>query len=209
MLEYGQPLHAFDVRDIGGSEIIVRRAQEGEKITTLDDKTHALTTENLVICDAHKPVALAGVMGGLNSEVKDDTRDVLFESANFLGSSIRRTAKACGMRTEASARYEKGISAELTLTAVNRACELVEQCGAGEVVDEILDVRAGIVVPKRLELEQDKINAFLGTDIPREFMVNALTALGFEVMKDDVTIPWWREDVISMPDLAEEVARLY
>jgi len=209
MLEYGQPMHAFDFRDIRGGEIIVRRATEGETITTLDDQERLLDSENLVIADSVGATAVAGVMGGLNSEIKEDTTTILFESANFLNASVRRTAKKLGLRTESSARYEKGISPEMTLDAVNRACELVEMLGAGKVIGGIIDKRLPAPQQKTISFNPDKINEFLGTEISREFMIDTFSKLDIEIKDDSAVIPYFRDDIEGTPDLAEEVARFY
>ena len=209
MLEYGQPMHAFDYRYVKGGKIIVRRAQEGEKLTTLDGKEHVLNANHLVIADETRAVGLAGIMGGGNSEIVADTTDVVFESANFDGTCIRKGALALGMRTEASAKFEKGLDPMNTLPAVDRACELVELLGAGEVVDGVIDILNFVPHPTVLPLEPDKINALLGTDVSREEMVRILEKLGFTVSADKVTVPSWRGDVLRMNDLAEEVARFH
>jgi len=209
MLEYGQPMHAFDYRYVKGGKIIVRRAEEGEKLTTLDGKEHILNANHLVIADETRAVGLAGIMGGLNSEIVSDTTDVVFESACFDGTCIRKGALALGMRTEASAKFEKGLDPMNTLPAVDRACELVEMLGAGDVVDGVIDILNNVPQPTVLKLEPDKINALLGTDIPRDEMVSILRKLDFGVEGDDVTVPSWRGDVKRMADLAEEVARFY
>ena len=209
MLEYGQPMHAFDYRYVKGGRIIVRRAQEGEKLTTLDGKEHVLNANHLVIADETRAVGLAGIMGGENSEIVADTADVVFESANFDGTCIRKGALALGMRTEASAKFEKGLDPMNTLPAVDRACELVELLGAGEVVDGVIDILNFVPHPTVLPLEPDKINALLGTDVSREEMVRILEKLGFTVSADKVTVPSWRGDVLRMNDLAEEVARFH
>ena len=209
MLEYGQPMHAFDYRYVKGGHIIVRRAEDGEELTTLDGNVRKLNSNMLVIADEDRAVGLAGIMGGLNSEIVADTTDVVFESANFDGTTIRRTALALGMRTEASAKYEKGLDPLNTLPAVNRACELVELLGAGEVVDGVIDILNYVPQPTVLKLEPTKINALLGTDIPEAEMVRILRSLDFQVEGDQVTVPSWRSDVLRMADLAEEVARFY
>ena len=209
MLEYGQPMHAFDYRYVKGGKIIVRRAEEGEELTTLDGKVHTLTANHLVIADEHRAVGLAGIMGGLNSEIVDDTVDVVFESACFDGTCIRKGALALGMRTEASAKFEKGLDPLNTLPAVNRACELVEMLGAGEVLDGVIDILNYVPQPRVLKLEPERINGLLGTDIAGEEMVAILRKLGFQVEGDQVTVPSWRGDVIGMADLAEEVARFH
>ena len=209
MLEYGQPMHAFDFSCVEDGQIVVRTAREGETIQTLDGKDHVLTTDMLCICDAHKPVCVAGVMGGANSEIIGDTAMVLFESANFNGTSIHRTAAALNMRTEASSRYEKGLDPMNTLKAVQRACELVELLGAGEVVDGVMDVIAKDSAPVTVQLEPAKLNRFLGTDISEEEMRRILLSLGFGLEGDTILVPSWRSDVEHWSDIAEEVARFY
>ena len=209
MLEYGQPMHAFDFSCVDGGRIIVRTAREGEVIQTLDGNDRALTPNMLCICDEHKPVCIAGVMGGANSEIVGDTAMVLFESANFNGVSVRRTAAALGMRTDASARYEKGLDPMNTMKAVQRACELVELLGCGEVVDGVMDVIAQDKAPTVLKLEPDKINALLGTDLSESLMRDILLSLGFALDGDDILVPSWRGDVEHYSDIAEEVARFY
>ena len=209
MLEYGQPMHAFDYRYVKGGKIIVRRAQEGEELTTLDGKVHTLTANHLVIADEHRAVGLAGIMGGENSEIVADTADVVFESACFDGTCIRKGALALGMRTEASAKFEKGLDPMNTLPAVDRACELVELLGAGEVLPGTIDILNYVPHPRVLKLEPDRINGLLGTDIAADEMVRILKKLDFGVEGDQVTVPSWRGDVIGMADLAEEVARFH
>ena len=209
MLEYGQPMHAFDFSCVTGGEIHVRCARPGETIRTLDGTERALSESMLCICDTEKPVGVAGVMGGENSEIVGDTAMVLFESANFDGVSIRRTATALGMRTDASSRYEKGLDPENTFRAVQRACELVEMLGAGEVVEGIIDVYPAGRKETVLNLEPGKINALLGTDIDADTMRVILRKLGFAVEGEQVTVPSWRADVEHWSDLAEEVARFY
>ena len=209
MLEYGQPMHAFDYRYVQGGKIIVRRAADGEELTTLDGQVRKLNHDHLVIADDTRAVGLAGIMGGENSEIVADTADVVFESACFDGTCIRKGALALGMRTEASAKFEKGLDPMNTLPAVNRACELVELLGAGQVVDGVIDVLNFVPQPTVLKLEPDKINALLGTDVPESDMVAILRKLSFQVDGDQVTVPSWRGDVQRMADLAEEVARFY
>ena len=209
MLEYGQPMHAFDFSCVDGGHIIVRTAREGESITTLDGNERHLETSMLCICDEHKPVCVAGVMGGANSEIVGDTAMVLFESANFNGASIRRTATALGMRTDASSRYEKGLDPMNTMKAVQRACELVELLGCGEVVDGVMDVIAKDSAPVTVKLEPEKVNALLGTDISEAEMRKTLTDLGFELEGDIIHVPSWRGDVEHYSDIAEEAARFY
>ena len=209
MLEYGQPMHAFDFSCVEGGKIVVRTARPGESIQTLDGKDHALTEDMLCICDENRPVCVAGVMGGANSEIIGDTAQVLFESANFNGASIHRTAAALNMRTEASSRYEKGLDPMNTMLAVQRACELVELLGAGEVVDGVLDVIAKDSWPVTVELDAPKINAFLGTDVAEEKMRTILESLGFQLEGSTITVPSWRSDVEHWSDIAEEVARFH
>ena len=209
MLEYGQPMHAFDFSCVEGGLIIVRTAREGETIQTLDGNERKLTPNMLCICDEHKPVCVAGVMGGANSEIVGDTAMVLFESANFNGVSVRRTASALGMRTDASSRYEKGLDMMNTIKAVERACELVELLGCGEVVDGVMDVVAKEKAPTVVKLEPDKINALLGTELSEDLMREILVSLGFILNGDDIYVPSWRGDVEHYSDIAEEVARFY
>ena len=209
MLEYGQPMHAFDFSCVEGGHIIVRTAREGETIQTLDGNERKLTPNMLCICDEHKPVCVAGVMGGANSEIVGDTAMVLFESANFNGVSVRRTASALGMRTDASSRYEKGLDMMNTIKAVERACELVELLGCGEVVDGVMDVVAKEKAPTVVKLEPDKINALLGTELSEDLMREILVSLGFILNGDDIYVPSWRGDVEHYSDIAEEVARFY
>lgn len=209
MLEYGQPMHAFDYRYVGSGKIIVRRSEPGETLTTLDGNVRTLTPGMLVIADETKPIGLAGIMGGENSEIMDDTVDVVFESANFNGTSIRQTTLALGMRTEASGKFEKNIDPLLTLPAVDRACELVELLGAGEVMDGVIDVLNDIPEPRTIELEPDRINALLGTDISEADMVEYLRRLEIPVEGHEIRVPSWRPDLVGMADIAEEVGRLF
>ena len=209
MLEYGQPMHAFDYRYVKGGKIIVRRAEDGEELTTLDGNVRKLTENMLVIADDTRAVGLAGIMGGENSEIVADTVDVVFESANFDGTCIRKTALALGMRTEASAKFEKGLDPLNTLPAVNRACELVELLGAGEVVDGVIDILNYVPQPTVLQLRPQRINALLGAGVPAGQMQEILRSLGFDVEGETITVPSWRGDVRHLADLAEEVARFY
>ena len=209
MLEYGQPMHAFDFSCVKDGEIHVRLAREGESIRTLDGTERKLSPSMLCICDTEKPVGVAGVMGGENSEIVGDTAMVLFECANFNGPSIRRTATSLGMRTDASSRYEKGLDPENTYRAVQRACELVELLGCGEVVDGLIDVYPGKKPQTRVKLEPEKVNALLGTDIDEASMRKILTDLGFGFDGDQILVPSWRGDVEHYSDIAEEVARFY
>ncbi len=209
MLEYGQPIHAFDYRYVCGGKIIVRRAAEGETLTTLDGNLRALTPNMLVIADETRAVGLAGIMGGENSEIVEDTVDVVFESANFDGTCIRKGALALGMRTDASGKFEKGLDPMNTVPALERACELVEMLGAGEVLPGMIDVENHSYTPYSLPLQPEKINALLGTDIDVETMKTILRKLGFGIDGETVSVPSWRADVKENPDLAEEVARFY
>ena len=212
MMEYGQPMHAFDFSCVDGGHIIVRTAREGETCRTLDGNERKVTPSMLCICDEHKPVGLAGVMGGENSEITPDTKMVLFESANFNGTSIRRTAAALNMRTDASAHYEKGLDPYLTKIAVDRACELVELLGAGEVVNGYVDVFPDPPKPLVRELDVDRVNWILGTDIAGDTMRKILSDLGFQLDGNTVTVPSWRLDIdpkYTQNDFAEEVARIY
>ena len=216
MLEYGQPMHAFDYRYVKGGKIVVRRAQEGEELTTLDGNVRKLTPSMLVIADETRAVGLAGIMGGENSEIVDDTVDVVFESANFDGTCIRKAALALGMRTEASAKFEKGLDPLNTLPAVNRACELVELLGAGEVIDGVIDVLNHVPQPRTITMDPARVNALLGTDIHATDMYCYLERVEIHTEKRNfpngpaqVSIPSWRGDVEGIADLAEEVARFH
>lgn len=209
MVEYGQPMHAFDYRYVKGGKIVVRRAGADKTLTTLDGSVRVLQPDMLVIADETKPVGLAGVMGGENSEIVADTVDVVFESANFLGSSIRKTALALGMRTDASAKFEKDIDPMLTVPAVNRACELVELLGAGEVMDGMIDVLNYVPQPVTVKLEPECINALLGTNISEADMIEYLHREEVPVVDGMIQVPSWRPDLRVMADIAEEVARYY
>lgn len=209
MLEMGQPMHAFDINSISGKHITVRRAENGEKITTLDETERALDEKDLVIADEEKAVAIAGVMGGLNSEIEKDTQTVVFESAMFYGGNIRKTAKKVGLRTESSARYEKGLSSENTLRAINRAVELVELLGAGEVVEGKIDVYPTKQKINKIKLDVDKINTLLGTNISKQEMIDILEKVDIKVENDMAIAPYFRMDLEFVADIAEEIARFY
>ncbi|MBQ7789000.1 MAG: phenylalanine--tRNA ligase subunit beta [Clostridia bacterium] len=209
MLEYGQPMHAFDYKCLDGSHIIVRESLEGEQFKSLDDIDHTLKAGMLVISDEKKAVALAGVMGGANSEITDETKTVVFESANFNGTSVRVTSRALGMRTESSSRFEKGIDSEATIPAIQRACELVQLLNAGDVVDGIIDVYPEPKATRTIKLDSEKINKFLGTNIDKSEMVRILRMLTFKVENDTIYVPSYRDDVEGMQDIAEEIARIY
>ena len=209
MLEYGQPMHAFDYRYVGSGKIVVREAAEGETLTTLDGNVRSLKPGMLVIADENKPIGLAGIMGGENSEILDDTTTVVFESANFNGTSIRQTALALGMRTESSGKFEKNLDPMMTLPAVQRACELVELLGAGDVMDGTIDIINYVPQPHTVPLEPGKINRLLGTEISKEDMVKYLNLLEIPVEGDDILVPSFRPDLNLMADIAEEVGRSY
>ncbi len=209
MLEYGQPMHAFDYRYVGCGKIIVREAAEGETLTTLDGNVRQLTTGMLVIADDEKPIGLAGIMGGENSEILSDTTTVVFESANFDGTCIRKTALALGMRTDSSAKFEKNIDPMMTVPAVQRACELVELLECGDVMDGMVDIINYVPAPATVALEPAKINALLGTDISEEDMIKYLALLEVPVEDGQILVPSWRPDLRLMADIAEEVGRSY
>ena len=209
MLEYGQPMHAFDYRYVSSGKIVVREAEEGETLTTLDGTVRPLKAGMLVIADDAKPIGLAGIMGGENSEIVDDTTMVVFESANFNGTSIRQTALALGMRTEASGKFEKSLDPMMTIPAVQRACELVEMLRCGDVLDGIIDIVNYVPQPRTLPLEVDKINRLLGTEISKEEMVRYLNLLEIPVEGDTILVPSFRPDLNLMADIAEEVGRSY
>ena len=209
MLELGQPMHAFDINSIEGKHITVRRAKNGEKITTLDGQERELNEDNLVIADEKKAVAIAGVMGGQNSEIEEDTKTVVFESAVFYGGSVRKTAKKVGLRTEASSRYEKGLSSENAIRAVNRAVELVELLGAGEEVEGKVDVYPTKQKINKIKLDVDRINELLGTNISEKEMINILEKLDIKVENGFAIAPYFRMDLEFVADIAEEIARFY
>ena len=213
MLETGHPMHAFDMRDITGNQIIVRRATEGETITTLDEKDHTLTPEMLVIADAKAPSCLAGIMGGLNSEIKDDTTDLFFECAKFRRDNVRRTARALGMRTESSARFEKGVDIVGVEYAMERALQLIDELDAGDIYDGVIDCRETLPEKRKLVVESARICELLGVDIPMDEMVNILNRLEIETTEENgvltCLVPSFRDDIEGRADLAEEVMRIY
>lgn len=209
MLEMGQPMHAFDINSIEGKHITVRRAKSQEKITTLDEEERTLNEDDLVIADDKKAVAIAGVMGGLNSEIEKDTKTVVFESAVFNGGSVRKTAKKVGLRTESSSRYEKGLSPENAERAINRAVELVELLKVGEAVDGKIDVYPTKQKVNKIKLDVDRINSLLGTNISKQEMIDTLTKLEIKVENDIVISPYFRQDIEQLADVAEEVLRFY
>ena len=209
MLEYGQPMHAFDYKYVNGHKITVRTAKNGEKITTLDDVERNLDESMLVIADEKGPVAVAGVMGGEFSSIMDDTDTIVFESACFNGPSVRLTSKKLGLRTESSGRYEKGLDPNNTKPAVDRACELIEMLGAGEVIGGYVDVDNSDKAQRRIKLDVDWTNRFLGIDIPREQMVDYLERVGCVMEGDDIIVPSFRPDLEHKADISEEIARFY
>ena len=209
MLEMGQPMHAFDINSIEGKHITVRRAKNGEKITTLDEEERSLDENDLVIADETKPVAIAGVMGGMNSEIEKDTETVVFESASFYGGAVRKTAKKVGLRTESSSRFEKGLSSENALRAINRAIELVKELNAGEVVEGKIDVYPTKQKVNKINLDYDRINKLLGTKISKEEMINTLEKLEIKVENDVAIAPYFRTDIEQLADISEEVLRFY
>lgn len=209
MIEYGQPMHAFDYACLDGHEIVVREAGDGEIFRTLDSQERALTPDMLVIADKDRPVGIAGVMGGENSEITDATKTVVFESACFDGASVRITAKKLGMRTESSARFEKGLDCENCLPALQRACELVELLGAGEVIDGMIDVYPEKKPVYTVPFEPERMNRFLGIFLPPDNMKDILRSLCFEVEDGKVIVPSYRDDVRCMNDVAEEIVRIY
>ena len=209
MLEYGQPMHAFDYRYVSSGKIVVREAEEGETLTTLDGNVRNLKPGMLVIADESKPIGLAGIMGGENSEILDDTTTVVFESANFNGTSIRQTALALGMRTESSGKFEKNLDPMMTVPAVQRACELVELLEAGDVMDGMIDIINYVPEARTLPLEPEKINKLLCTKISTEDMVKYLNLLEIPVEGNTILVPSFRPDLNLMADIAEEVGRSY
>ncbi len=209
MLEYGQPMHAYDLDNVEGKKIIVRNAIKDEQLETLDDQPRTLSDEMIVISDEKRAIGVAGVMGGANSEVTDNTTTVLFESACFNAAAVRRGAKALGMRTDASALFEKGLDSENCLNAINRACQLMQELGAGEVVGGVIDVYPVPKVQTVLPFEPDKMNRFLGIDVSENEMIEILASLEFKVQDGKVYVPTFRGDIEGMADVAEEVARIY
>ncbi|MBO5868096.1 MAG: phenylalanine--tRNA ligase subunit beta, partial [Oscillospiraceae bacterium] len=209
MLEYGQPMHAFDYRYVSSGKIVVREAEDGETLTTLDGNVRQLNAGMLVIADEERAIGLAGIMGGENSEILEDTTTVVFESANFNGTSIRQTALALGMRTDASGKFEKNLDPMMTVPAVERACELVELLACGDVLDGIIDIINYVPQPRTMQLEPEKINKLLGTEIPEEDMVKYLALLEIPVEGRTIHVPSWRPDLNLMADIAEEVGRSF
>ncbi len=213
MLETGMPMHAFDLRDVAEHKIIVRNAQDGEKITTLDGKEHDLTPEMLVIADGKETSCIAGIMGGMDSEIKDDTTEIFFECAKFRRDSVRKTARKLGMRTEASGRFERGVDIITVEYAMNRCLQLVDELGAGEIVDGSIDCNAGLPEARELKVKAADIVALLGIDIPADTMVDILNSLQIKTALSDgvltCLVPSFRDDIEGKADLAEEVMRIY
>ena len=211
MEEYGQPMHAYDYDTIAGHKIIVQRAKGGDTFTTLDGQERKLDTDVLMICDAEKEIGIAGIMGGENSMITDEVKTVLFEAATFHGANIRKSAKRVGLRTDASGKFEKGLDPYNAEDAINRACQLIEELGCGEVVGGMVDVKVPLKENVRIPFDAAKINQFLGTDIPAEGMKGYFKAidLGFDEEKQEVVVPSFRQDLLSFADIAEEVARFY
>lgn len=209
MLEYGQPMHAFDLRYLDNNQVIVRRAANGEKITTLDGVERELSDSMLVIADANKPVAVAGVMGGEYSGIMDDTTTIVFESAMFNGVSVRRTAKALGMRTEASARYEKELDATGCLRSLTRALQLVEELDAGDIVGGVADCDCSDKAPVTLPFEPQWVNDFIGIEVSADEQQRILEKIGFEIHDGVITAPSFRNDIEHQADISEEIARFY
>ena len=211
MEEYGQPMHAYDLDTIAGNEIIVRRAAKDEKFVTLDGQERQMDDSVLMICDAEKAIGIAGIMGGENSMITENVHTMLFEAACFDGTNIRKSSKKIGLRTDASAKFEKGLDPNLAMEAMNRACQLVEELGAGEVVGGAVDIypvkREGIRIP----FEPEKYNKLLGTDIDKETMIGYFKKidLGYDEATNEILVPSWRQDLLCDADMAEEVARFY
>ena len=211
MMEYGQPMHAYDLNNVAGNKIIVRRAKDGDEFQTLDGQVRKLDSEMLMICDAEKEIGLAGIMGGENSKITDDVQTVLFEAATFNGANIRKSSKRAGLRTDASGIFEKGLDPRNAEAAIHRACQLIEELGCGEVVGGIVDVKEPFTALKQIKFEPERINKFLGTDIPKEEMLEIFKRL--ELAYDEntgmITAPSFRQDIECFADIAEEVARFY
>ena len=214
LTELGQPMHAFDASFIEGNEIVVRRAGNGEKIVTLDEKEFELNDSNLVICDGKKPVALAGIMGGLNSEILDTTKDVMFEAAKFMRDNIRKSSRALGQSSDSSSMYAKGVYEYTTVIAMKRALHLIEELGCGKVSSTHEEVNSGnSIEPRELQVSIEKVNKVLGITVPTEDILRILKSLDFNPKADGdlltLMIPAYREDMESYPDVAEEVIRMY
>lgn len=211
MEEFAQPMHAYDLNHVAGNKIIVRRAKDGEVFETLDGQERKLDSSILMICDADKPIGLAGIMGGENSKITDDVKTVLFEAACFNGTNIRLSSKKVGLRTDASGKFEKGLDPNNAMEAINRACQLINDLGVGEVVGGCVDVYDEVRKPNRVAFEPERINKLLGTDLDAETMLGYFKAidLDYDEKTKEVVVPTWRQDIHCMSDLAEEVARFY
>lgn len=211
MEEYAQPMHAFDLDTVAGRKIVVRRAEDGEKFVTLDGQERVMDSDVLMICDAEKPIGIAGIMGGENSKITDNVSTMLFEAACFDGTNIRLSGKRLGMRTDAQAKFEKGLDPENAMEAINRACQLIEELDAGDVIGGCVDVYNKKREPVTVPYDADRINRLLGTDLDEDTMVSYFEMVDLKADRDKkvVTVPTWRQDVLLMADLAEEVARFY
>lgn len=211
MMEYGQPMHAYDLNNVSGNKIIVRRAKDGDEFQTLDGQVRKLDSEMLMICDAEKEIGLAGIMGGENSKITDEVQTVLFEAATFNGANIRKSSKRVGLRTDASGIFEKGLDPRNAEAAINRACQLIEELGCGEVVGGIVDVKEPFQELKQVKFEPEKINKFLGTEITKEEMLQIFERLelAYDERTGMITAPSFRQDIECFADIAEEVARFY
>lgn len=211
MMEYGQPMHAYDLDTVAGHKIIVRRAKDGEEFQTLDGQMRKLDSEVLMICDAEKEIGLAGIMGGENSKITDDVKTVLFEAATFNGANIRKSAKRVGLRTDASGIFEKGLDPRNAEEAINRACQLIEELACGEVVDGMVDVKEPLKELRQITFEPERINKFLGTEITKEEMLEIFKRieLAYDEKTNMITVPSFRQDLECFADIAEEVARFY
>lgn len=211
MMEYGQPMHAYDLNNVSGNKIIVRRAKDGDAFQTLDGQVRKLDSEMLMICDAEKEIGLAGIMGGENSKITDDVQTVLFEAATFNGANIRKSSKRVGLRTDASSIFEKGLDPRNAEAAINRACQLIEELGCGEVVGGIVDVKEPFQELKQVKFEPERINKFLGTEITKEEMLQIFERLelAYDERTGMITAPSFRQDIECFADIAEEVARFY
>lgn len=211
MMEYGQPMHAYDLKNVSGNKIIVRRAKDGDVFQTLDGQVRKLDSEMLMICDAEKEIGLAGIMGGENSKITDDVQTVLFEAATFNGANIRKSSRRVGLRTDASGIFEKGLDPRNAEAAINRACQLIEELGCGEVVGGIVDIKEPFKDLKQICFEPERINKFLGTEISREEMIQIFDRLelAYDESTNMITAPSFRQDIECFADIAEEVARFY
>lgn len=211
MEEYGQPMHAYDYDTLAGGKVVVRRAKDGEKFMTLDGQERTLDSDMLMICDGEKAVGLAGIMGGENSKITDDVKTMLFEAATFDGTNIRKATKRLGLRTDASGKFEKGLDPENALAAMNRACQLIEELGAGEIVGGVVDVYPNKKERVRVPFEPERINALLGTNVSVEEMLGyfKMLELDYDEAKQELIIPTFRQDLLRTADIAEEVARFF